>query len=146
MADLNSTTLTRLIGVTDKQIPLASVSGIAKDDLIVIDREAMAVLETPVTGRPVYVRRGAVGTVACGHQPAATVYSGTPNLFYSVDPVGTPMAFPLANPWINLRNGTVWVAQGDVVGPGALARRWQLQEKSYAAGALGILIPPTVTP
>jgi hypothetical protein len=144
MADLNSTTTTRALSATDRRVQLASIVNVAKDDLLVIDREAMLVLDA--TRNPVRVLRGAAGTAAVAHVNGQTAYSGTPDRFFSRDPVGIPAGFPLANPWINLRDGRIWVAQGDQVGPGAGNRRWQLQTTSYPIGSLGIPGAPVVTP
>lgn len=144
MADLNTTTLAAPITPADRQVRLTSISGVRKDDLLYMGREAMTVLD--VTRNPVRVMRGANGTIPVSHINGETAYSGTPNLFHNIDPSGVPFAFPTANPWINVREGRVWVPQGDVVGAGVSARRWQLQQSTYAAGALGILTAPTVTP
>jgi hypothetical protein len=144
MSDLNSTTLARTLSATDRRVQLASIANVAKDDLLVIDREAMLVLD--VTRNPVRVLRGAAGTAAVGHATGQTAYSGTPDQFYHRDPVGIPAGFPVADPWINLREGRVWVAQGDEVGPGAAHRRWQLQSTSYPIGPFGIPGAPVVTP
>lgn len=145
MADLNAITLAAPIAsTTERLVRLASIAGVLKDDLLFFDQEAMTVLDA--SSNPVRVLRGAAGTVAARHVPGTTGYSGAPSLFHSTDPHGIPQGVPTANPYINVREGRVWVAQGDAVGPGAAARRWQLQSSAYATGALGILVPPTVTP
>jgi hypothetical protein len=144
MPALNSTTLSAPLLPTDRRVRLASISGVRKDDLLYIGRELMTVLDASVN--PLSVARGANGTNAVSHVNGQTVYSGTANQFHNYDPSGVPLKVPIADPWINVRDGRVWVAQGDTVGPGAVARRWQLQQSTYAAGALGILTPPTVTP
>lgn len=153
MATLNSITLARDMTATsvNRHIWIGSVTsaapptGVSKGDLIWFDREAMMVLDAGQN--PVIVRRGMAGTIAAGHVSGTTGYAGGPEKFSSVDPVGIPPAFPAANPWINTRDGRVWVAQGDERGPGVAARYWQLQTTTRGAvGAFGTPGAVTVTP
>lgn len=140
MADKNATTLSASIAATDQQPTLASLSTLAVGDVLVIDREAMAVVRLS----PLRVMRGALSTAAVAHAGGATVYTGSPALFARVDPVGIPSA-DASSPWINLATGNVWVAQGDQVGPGVNTRYWQLQTTTRTAGALGVRVA-TVSP
>ena len=51
---------------------------------------------------------------AGAHASGETVYVGDANQFYTHDPVGTPLDFPLVEPWINVANGTIWTVEGGV--------------------------------
>lgn len=137
MPSLNSTTLSVSLTDAAKAPVLASTTSIAVGDLLVIDREALAVLGLS----PLRVLRGAAGTAAVSHAAGATVYTGAPSRFQSVDPFGIPPP-DVVTPWINLRTGDVWIAQGATVGPGVNARTWQLQVITRSIGALGV---PVVT-
>ena len=97
----------------------------------------MTVVASPVSTTTVSVARGAGGTRGAAHSDGI-VYAGAPNLFYSMDPVGSPNAYPEATPWINLRTGTVWAAVGDEVGPNAGSRFWQPINTLGISGALGV--------
>ncbi len=140
MPSLNQTTLTALAGADGRAPVLASDAGIAVGDLLVIDREALAVVGIS----PLRVMRGAAGTAAVSHVAGVAVYSGVPSRFQSVDPSGSPPA-DVVTPWINLRTGAVWIAQGSTVGPGVTARTWQLQVITRSIGALGV-VTVTTTP
>ncbi len=150
--DLNNTTLVRALDArsSNRHVWLGSntsptaPTGIAKGDLVFCDREAMEVIDASVN--PLVVRRGMAGTVCSSHAPGTLVYTGAPWRFYSVDPQGVPDAYPIANPWINVRMGRVWVAQGDQAGPGKSARYWQLQTINRSVGAFGIPGAVTTTP
>lgn len=149
MADLNAITLAEPILSTDgRLVKLSSITNVRKDDYLVVVTngrlEAMAVLDA--TSNPVRVMRGVAGTAPSRYVRGATVYTGAPNLFHSADPHGIPLGAPVSNPYINLRDGRIWVAQGDAVGAGVNGRWWQLQSSVYAPGALGILVAPAVTP
>lgn len=150
MANLNSSTLAA--GVESGSlgsIRLASIANIAKGDLIAVVgtdgnvKEAMFVKATPITGTDfVRVTRGVAGTAATSHQIGLTVYTGSSAVFESKDPHGIPLAPPRMNPWINLKNGNVWFAEGESVGPDTGARYWQLLTPTYATGTFGI---PSIT-
>jgi hypothetical protein len=143
MPDLTQTTLVNALSATDRLVRVGSLTGLTKGNLLVIEREAMTLLD--VTSNPVRVLRG-VGTVAAAHAPAAVVYTASPDQVYNVDPVGVAPLFPIANPWINLRDGRVWVAQGDQIGSGAQTRFWTLQTLTHPVNALGIFGPVVTTP
>lgn len=139
MPTLNSTTLSASLSATDRFPQLTSTASIAVGDYLVIDREAMAV----VALAPLRVMRGVRGA-AVKHVAGATVYSGTPSRFATVDPVGVPDA-DVVTPWINLRTGDVWVAQGSSAGPGTNSRYWTKQTITRSTGALGV-VTVTTTP
>jgi hypothetical protein len=134
----NSTTLLKSVGPSDTFIPLSSVANINKGDVIYVDSEAMPTSRTaaPVTGAipgVFVVRTGR----AASHGVGATVYTGPPSSFSTVDPVGVPPAGSQA--WvINVITGRIWVAQGDEAGPGSANRFWQLQTLTPGIGALGV--------
>jgi len=145
MPNLASTTLAMPLTAMDRQVQLASTTGILVDQLLVIDGEAMRVRVTPKTST-VYVLRGQQGTQAVTHTNGATVYSGNPTQFYTVNPRGVPVSDPPANPWINLTTGAIWFAVGDQVGPNAGDRVWQPQTSTPTIASLGVRPVPTLTP
>lgn len=140
MANINSTTFNKAIGVADTFIPLTSVANINPNDFLFADREMMAVdaVLSTVTPPGVRVRRGVGGTTASTHAPALiAVYSGPATAFYATDPIGVPPS-GVQNYWINTKTGVVWVAQGDEAGPGTQTRYWQAQTLVQSRGSLGI--------
>lgn len=119
-------------------------SGVNKGDYLWFDREAMEVLDASVN--PVRVLRGAAGTAVASHVVGTAGYSGPSYLYSTVDPTGIPPV-GAPNPWINTREGRVWIAVGDESGPGTLQRFWQLQVIGpRVPGALGIYQPSVTTP
>lgn len=136
MANLNSTQLATSVGPSDTIIPLLSLSGISRGDVLFVDKEAMPISALLSTSNPVAVRVARTG-VAAAHGPGALVYTGPPSAFAPVDPVGIP-PIGVQPYWVNTRTGAIWVAQGDETGPGALNRFWQLQTSTPGKGALGV--------
>lgn len=130
---LSSTTLKTAAGASDKQIQVSSTSGLIPGIHLFADGELMSVVSLGI-GTWVNVLRGVGGSAATAHPAMATVYVGRADQFYSTDPVGKPAASVLVSPWINVRNGAVWFAQGDPDG----VRWWQKQEAAHSAGPLGI--------
>jgi hypothetical protein len=127
---LSSTTLLPQVGASDNLLTLTSTSGIYPGMRLFIDQELMGVTGFGV-GTQVTVTRGLEGTSGAIHNSGAIVWIGTPEQFYSRDPVGRPpIATPVA-PWINVRNGNVWFAQGDATPIGAATRWWQLATSTY---------------
>ena len=137
MADLTETTLSQSLGPDDRIVTLASVTGVAKDDVLYLDGEAMRCVAAP-SGSSVRVMRGILGTVGGRHLSGVPVYHGEAHEFYTHDPKGQAPAYPLTHPWINVTAGRVWHASGDVEGPGAQMRSWELETVSFPVGALGI--------
>lgn len=134
---LSTTTLSTPVGTSEKQIEVASTSGLTEGTRLWIDRELMSVVSLGV-GNWVNVRRGVDGTNASAHASTATVYIGRADQFYSSDPVGSPPDAVLVSPYINTRSGEVWFAQGDVLPTGQAIRWWQRQTTTYETGPLGI--------
>ncbi len=134
----NTTTLLKSVLSSDTFIPLSSISGINPGDVVFIDQEAMASnrLNNLVTGNIPGVKVVRTGRAA-SHGIGATVYTGPPSAFSTVNPTGVP---PVGGqPWvINTTTGVIWVAQGDEAGPGAANRYWQAQTSLPTIGALGV--------
>lgn len=152
MASLHSTTLAVAISATDRTVPLVSsaaqsggIPAVARGDILFIGTEGMTVIGFGTDGVTPRVMRG-TGTTAHSHPIGSQVYSGPAWMFKNADPGGIPQGTPTVNPWINLRNGTVWIAQGDEAGPNVGARYWQLQTTSRSLGSLGIRTPAVLTP
>ena len=137
---LSTTTLSRSVSVDDRDILLASLSGILPGMRLWVDRELMAVVDTTLPGGWSRVRRGVDGTASQAHSSSATVYIGRADQFYQDDPVGTPPAEVPVSPRINVITGDHWLAQGDEVGPGRDARYWQKVETTRSIGALGVRV------
>ncbi len=134
----NTTTLLKSVGSSDTFIPLSSVAGIKAGDVIFIDREAMPTDQhkSPYVGTISGVSVARSGRAAA-HGIGATVYTGPPSAFSTVDPVGVP---PIGSQpwWINVTTGVIWVAQGDEAGPGSANRFWQAQTTVPGTAALGV--------
>lgn len=135
---LSTTTLTYGIDPGAGEIQLDSVSGILPGYRLWIDRELMSVLRLIPGSERLQVQRGVDGTAAAEHSSSATVTIGTPDQFYSRDPVGAPSSAIPVSPWINVLNGKVWYAQGDSVPDGQTYRWWQEVSQTYGIGALGV--------
>ena len=143
---LATTTLAAPVSMDDQYINLVSISGVLiGSNLCVLDGGGPAELMDVLgfgTGNLVKVIRGVDGTRTSAHSPASTVYIGTADQFYSRNPHGEPPDAVLVSPYINVRTGGVWFAQGDTVpvsgtqtvGP----RWWQLQANTYDVGAVGV--------
>lgn len=145
---LTSTTLLQTVGASDSQIVLASTTGLVPGVRLFVDRELMGFLSLgPVSslGTLVNVRRGMDGTATAPHSSTATVYIGSPEQFYFYDPVGRPDATTLVSPWINVRNGAVWYAQGDATPSDTANRWWQIAATTYGVDGFGNVVP-TVDP
>lgn len=142
---LASTTLAYpLNGSGDTLVSLASGSGITPGLRLFVDRELMTVVSAApasATGAATFlVLRGRDGTMAQQHDGGATVYIGRGDQFYDQDPEGAPTEAIPVSPWINVRNGRVWFAQGDVAPTGVASRWWQQQTATYSSGPLGVRI------
>jgi hypothetical protein len=73
------------------------------------------------------------------------VYIARADQLYSTDPYGRPPEAIPVSPWINVRTGDVFFAQGDTLPVGQGDRWWQKQTTTREAGALGVRVT-TVTP
>ena len=134
---LSSTTLQASVGRSDRQVLVASTSGLAAGVRLWVDSELMSVVGLGV-GNWVYVRRGVDGTAGAHHDSSATITIGRADQFYDHDPVGAPPEAIPVSPYINVINGTVWYAQGDAEPAGFTQRWWQKQAVTYGTGALGV--------
>lgn len=144
MANLNSTTLAKSIGTQDTLIPLTSVANITRGDVLFVDQEAMPIKSLITTTSPPQAVVSRTGRSAL-HGIGATVYTGSPALFYTSDPVGAAPAGQQYY-WINTKTGVIWVAQGDEVGPGSATRYWVQQVNVPSIGAFGVRVfTPTPT-
>lgn len=137
MADLASTTLA--VSIRDakaQQVALASSAAVTRGQVIWFDGEACQVTQV-LSGGVVKVIRGWGGTSAKPHGSGCTVYIGDGAQFRSGPPSGTPEPFPPVNPWIDLRAGVAYLAQGDQVGGNVDGRWWQPITVTRGIGALG---------
>lgn len=130
---LTTTTLDRSCDARQKIIKLTSTADVLPGRFLYLDGELVRVQRIDVDPW-VVVERGADGTTAIPHESAVTVYVGTGDQFYRTNPTGRPTNAILVSPWINVRNGSIWFAQGDPVGE----RWWQQQATTYDVGALGV--------
>ncbi len=142
---LTSTTLPVAVGATDGSLPLVSTSGIVPGvrlylaDSVASRGELCAVISLGI-GTSVNVRRGADGTASAAHAAGTTVTIGRADQFYEADPVGMPPPAVLVSPWINVRTGAQWLAQGDEAGAGTALRFWQQVAVTVTPGALGVRV------
>jgi hypothetical protein len=115
-----------------------------------VDQELMGVRSLGI-GTSVNVFRGVDGTATTRHASSRPVTIGQASHFYDADPIGPPPAQVLVSPWINVRTGARWTAQGDESGPHGASRWWARTEYTHGVGALGVrtnvaaVSPVTVT-
>jgi hypothetical protein len=141
---LGTTTLAVPVGSGDTRIKLTSTSGIRPGLFLFFDGELVLVNRLDVDPY-VIVKRGVEGSSAVPHVPLVTVYIGRGDQFYASDPVGRPPASFPVSPYINVINGSVWLAQGDANVPTS-NRWWQKQTITHTVGPLGVLVPaPDIT-
>jgi len=137
---LATTTLGQLVHFSDAMVKLASTSGVSKDTRLYVDRELMRVLSLGPDPW-VFVQRGVDGTRTTAHSPGATVYVGRADQFYASDPQGEPPDAIPVDPYINVKTGDIWLAQGDALPVDGIrpiaTRLWVKQSTVLAAGALG---------
>jgi|SRR6185503_1155913 len=134
---LATTALDAPLDATSKRLKLVSTAGVLPGMSLWIDRELVDVTRIEVDPW-VEVQRGVDGTLATPHVSSSVVYIGNADQFYATDPVGRPIEAIPISPWINVRNGKVWFAQGDVLPNGFGDRWWQEQVITRDVGALGI--------
>lgn len=136
---LTTTTLAETLDAVSDRVKLASTTGVLPGVRLYVDGELMTVRSLGVSPW-VLVLRGQGSTRTQPHASELTVYVGQGNQFYEKDPVGRPPEAVEVSPWINLRNGNVWFAQGDVDPVGRADRWWQIQRTTYDQGPLGVRI------
>ena len=111
-----ATTLSQAVVSNQRNIPLASVTGISGQGSvpgnatdIYVDRELMQVVSVNTVNNTVTVIRGASGTQASAHNSGAAVLAGQPSWFQNYDPEGScTRASTVVQPWINQRTGDEW--------------------------------------
>ena len=132
---LSTTTLQAGVGSGDRQVLVASTSGLTPGVRLFADSELMSVVSLGVSNW-VNVLRGVDGSAAQHHDSGATITIGRADQFHSTDPTGAPPEAIPVSPYINVINGAVWFAQGDANSAGK--RWWQKQTTTYGTGALGV--------
>jgi hypothetical protein len=143
---LSSTTFATTVEPSDTLVNLASTSGIVPGVLLYCDRELLAVDRLTGIGTQAIVRRGQDGTAATRHATNATVWIGRGDQFYSSTPTGLPPAILPVYPYIDVRTGVIWVAQGDETGVGNAGRIWAAVTIAMVPGSLGNAQTVTTTP
>jgi len=150
---LNTTSFALPVEPGDRVVTFADVTNIPSSPQqaiapleIFVDGELMSLEYSTGIGNQWYVLRGDDGTAATRHATNATVYIGRSDQFYQVDPVGLPPNEMPIYPYINVRTGAIWIAQGDESGPGLQGRVWARVTSTSAAGALGSRVVTVVTP
>lgn len=142
---LSTLTLASSVTASATFIPVSSTAGITPGTRLWVDRELMAVTSLGVDPW-LNVQRGVDGTSAVPHAAGSTTIFGSASQFYEYDPRGVPAESVPVSPWINTRNGTVWVVMGDDAPPN---RWWQQQITTYGIGAFGVrtttVAPPDPT-
>lgn len=134
---LSSTTFATTVEPSDTLVNLTSTSGIVPGVSVFCDRELMFVERLTGIGTQTIVRRGQDGTSATRHATNSTVWIGRGDQFYNSTPTGLPPAVLLVYPYIDVRTGVIWVAQGDETGPNNAGRVWAQTTQAMVAGALG---------
>ena len=141
---LTQTSLAGDITGSDRLVRLASTSGLAAGLFLYCDGELLRAVSLDGPSGGWLCARGVGGTQSRRHQAGALVYIGSGDQFYQIDPVGSPAPIILVSPYINVRNGTVWFAQGDALSE--QPRWWQRQTVVYGqtgAGARTFTYEPT---
>jgi len=139
---LASTTLKQAVAAADAAIVLVSTAGVVPGlrlylaDSVASRGELVTVVSLGL-GTTVNVRRGGDGTATADHAAGSPVLIGRGDQFYATDPVGMPPVAVLVSPWVNVRTGTQWLAQGDEAGPGTGLRFWQAVTTTSVPGVLG---------
>ena len=137
LATLTTTTLSTDVEPNDSSVQLASTSGVLPGMRLYIDQELMGVQSLGL-GTSVNVLRGVDGTATTRHASSRAVVIGQASQFYDYDPIGPPPPQVLVTPWINVRTGAQWTAQGDETGASGADRWWAKTEHTHGVGALGV--------
>ncbi len=130
----------------DTRLILTSTSGVVPGVFLFANRELMRVQYLTGVGNEVVVLRGRDGTETRAHGTGETIYIAQGYQLYEQDPQGLAPLNAFVNPHINVRNGTVWVIQGDDEGGGTQARSWQQVTTTQTIGPLGVRVNTTTTP
>lgn len=81
---LNSTTISAAMTETQKFVLLTSATGVAANDILFVDREALKVISISSTRAEVI--RGSNGTTAGPHASGAPIFTGVPAAFSRAEP------------------------------------------------------------
>lgn len=87
----------------------------------------------------VIVTRGVDGSRAQPHVSGDTVYVGRADQFYCCPPMGRPDAAVAVSPYIDVRAGLIYFAQGDTTPSTSANRWWQQQTNTRTSQPLGVL-------
>ena len=136
---LSTTTLSAAVGASDKEIKVDSTSGMLPGLQLYVEGELMQIISLGIDPW-VNVSRGRAGTLGLEHDSGSTIYIGRADQFYSQDPQGAPPSAILVSPYINVRNGSIWFAQGDASPDPQVRRWWQKQSATHSIGPLGVRI------
>ena len=146
---LTTTGFAAPIGAADTLVTLTSLTGIvvgATNTHLFANHELLAVQSLTGVGNQVIVKRGVDGTAARAHGTGETIYVAEAWQLFEMDPEGLAPLATRSNPHINIRNGKVWVIQGDDEGPGTQTRRWAEVTTTQSIGALGVRVDTVTTP
>lgn len=143
---LATTTFATPVRAGDNFINLASTTGIIPGIFLFANREVMKVEFLTGIGNNAKVLRGLEGTETRAHSMADTIYIAPGYQLFETDPTGLPPAATFVNPHINVKNGIVWVVQGDDVGGGTANRTWQQVTSTQTIGSLGVRVDTVTTP
>ena len=112
---IDDTTITEPVtSTTQNSIVVASATGFAAGNIVFIDKEAMRIRSSYVSGTTIPVTRGILGTAAQLHQDNAPCYCGPAKEFYHTDVTGyanTDNEYAL--PHINVRTGNIYNIVGN---------------------------------
>lgn len=139
---LASTTLAEGCDASATRIKLTSTTGVFFGKCLFIagqgrDGELVKVQRLDVATW-VIVTRGVEGSRAQPHVSGDTVYIGDCGQFYAIPPMGRPDAAIPVSPYIDVVNGQIYFAQGDVVPSQTAVRWWQMQTFTRTTGPLGV--------
>ena len=94
---LTRTTLSAAVALGDRDIVVASATGIVANDLVKVDEEFMQVLSTYVSGTTIPVRRGQNGTAQVAHPTSAgVVHAANSDAEWGGTPAGVVVPYGLA--------------------------------------------------
>ena len=134
---LSSTTLAAGVDSAATRVKVTSTTGLVHGVRMYIDGELMKVLRFDPDPW-VVVTRGVDGSKASAHSSGVTVYIGRADQFYGQPPVGRPDGAVLVSPYIDVVNGNVYFAQGDVTPTGSAVRWWMVQTNTRTTQPLGV--------
>ena len=133
---LGTTVLAENVDAASTSIKVTSTSGLTPGLRLYLEGELMTVQRLNPNG--VTVLRGQDGSASNAHSSGATMYVGRADQFYFTDPKGRPNSATLVSPYINVKTGVLWHAQGDTLPESTAARWWQPVATTYGVGALGV--------